>query len=78
VAKLINGPYHLLAGATLNAIAVLSSIDCAEPTSYRAALSNAHAPAWQAAMQHEYSVLMDNGTWEVVDLPPGGVVVNNM
>jgi hypothetical protein len=29
-------------------------------------------------MQKEYSSLMDNGTWELVDLPPGRVVVNNM
>jgi hypothetical protein len=29
-------------------------------------------------MQQEYSSLMDNGTWELVDLPPGRMVVNNM
>jgi hypothetical protein len=29
-------------------------------------------------MQHEYSSLIDNGTWELVDLPPSRVVVNNM
>jgi hypothetical protein len=29
-------------------------------------------------MQHEYSSLMDNGTWELVDLPPGRMVVNCM
>jgi hypothetical protein len=29
-------------------------------------------------MQQEYSSLMDNGTWELVDLPPDRVVVNNM
>jgi hypothetical protein len=33
---------------------------------------------WQAAMHHEYSSLIDNGTWELVDLPLGRVVVNNM
>jgi hypothetical protein len=27
-------------------------------------------------MQHEYSSLIDNGTWELVDLPPDRVVVN--
>jgi hypothetical protein len=41
-------------------------------------LAIAHAPHWQAAIQHEYSSLIDNGTWEVVDLPPDRVVVNNM
>jgi hypothetical protein len=29
-------------------------------------------------MRQEYSSLMDNGTWELVDLPPCRVVVNNM
>jgi hypothetical protein len=29
-------------------------------------------------MQHEYSSLIDNGTWELVDLPSDRVVVNNM
>jgi hypothetical protein len=29
-------------------------------------------------MQHEYSSLTDNGTWELVDFPPGRMVVNNM
>jgi hypothetical protein len=29
-------------------------------------------------MQREYSSLVANGTWELVDLPPGRVVVNNM
>jgi hypothetical protein len=29
-------------------------------------------------MQQEYSFLIDNGTWELVDLPPNRVVVNIM
>jgi hypothetical protein len=29
-------------------------------------------------MKQEYSALMDNGTWELVDLPPGRMVVNIM
>jgi hypothetical protein len=29
-------------------------------------------------MQHEYSSFIDNGKWELVDLPPDRVVVNNM
>jgi hypothetical protein len=29
-------------------------------------------------MQQEYSSLMDNGTWDLVDLPHGRVVVSNM
>jgi hypothetical protein len=49
-----------------------------EPKTYRVVLSIAQAPKWQAAMQQEYSSLMDNGTWELVDLPPDRVVVNIM
>jgi hypothetical protein len=41
-------------------------------------LDNAHAPQWQAAIEQEYSSLIDNGTWELVELPPDRVVVNNM
>jgi hypothetical protein len=29
-------------------------------------------------MQHEYESLMDNGTWELVNLPTDRTVVNNM
>jgi hypothetical protein len=29
-------------------------------------------------MQEEYGSFMDNGTWELVDLPTNRVVVNNM
>jgi hypothetical protein len=29
-------------------------------------------------MQKEYSSLITNGTWELVDLPPCRIVVNNM
>jgi hypothetical protein len=29
-------------------------------------------------MQQEFEILMDNGTWELVDLPGGHAVVNNV
>jgi hypothetical protein len=69
---------HLPAGATTPGIALMSARDCVEPTSYRAALANAQAHAWHAVMQQEYDFLVDNGTWELVDLPAGRTVVNNM
>jgi hypothetical protein len=75
---LIIDPHHIPAGASPSAVALLSARDSVEPKTYRAALSSAQAPDWQAAMQQEYSSLMDNGTWELVDLPSGRVVVNNM
>jgi hypothetical protein len=78
VPDLINGPHHTPAGTSPIAVALMSAQECVEPKSYRAALDNAQAPQWQAAMQKEYSSLIDNGTWELVDLPPSRMVVNNM
>src|ERR1044072_5904673 len=37
-----------------------------EPKSYKQALI---VPAWQAAMQSEFSALLNNGTWSLVPLP---------
>jgi hypothetical protein len=78
VPELITGPPHTPAGTSPTAVALLSARDCVEPKSYRAALDSAQAPQWQAAMQHEYYSLIDNGTWELVDLPTDRLVLNNM
>jgi hypothetical protein len=78
VPDLITGPPHTHAGTSPTAVALLSARECVEPKSHQAALDNAQAPQWQAAMQHAYSSLIDNGTWEFVDLPLGRMVVNNM
>jgi hypothetical protein len=78
LATLITGHSHLPAGATPTDIALLSAKDCVEPTSYRDPLTSAQAPDLQAAMQQEYDFLMDNGTWEPVDLPADRTVVDNM
>jgi hypothetical protein len=78
VATLITGPPHLPTSSPADAVPLLSAMDCVEPTSYRAALSIAQAPKWQTKMQYEYNSLLDNGTWELTDLPAGRAVVNNM
>jgi hypothetical protein len=78
VPNVITCPPHLPAVAVSYDLALLSTRDCAEPKSYRDALSIAQAHDWQSAMQHENTSLMDNGTWELVDLPPDRVVVNNI
>ena len=78
VPDLITGPPHTHAGTSPTAVALLSAREYVEPKSDRAALGITQAPQWQAAMQQEYSSLIDNGTWELVDLPPYRVVVNNM
>jgi hypothetical protein len=59
-------------------VALLYARDCVEPASYRAALSIDHYTEWHVAMQHEYDSLLSSGTWELVDLPAGRAVVNNM
>jgi hypothetical protein len=78
VPDLITGPPHTLAFTSPIAVVLLSGRECVELKSYRAALDSAQAPQWQAAMQHEYSSLIDNGTWDLADLPPDRVVVNIM
>jgi hypothetical protein len=75
---LITSPHHIPAEASPSAVALFSARDIVEPKTYRVALSIAQAPDSQAAMQQEYSSLMGSGTWELVDLPPGRVVINSM
>jgi hypothetical protein len=52
MATLIDGPPHVAAGATPSYVALMLARDCVEPTSDRAALTNAQAPNWQTTMQH--------------------------
>jgi hypothetical protein len=79
VPDLITDSPHTPAGTSHPAVALLSTRECVEPKSYRAAaLDNAQGPQWQAAMQQEYSSLIGNGTWELVVFPPDRVVVNIM
>jgi hypothetical protein len=78
VPDLITGTPHTPAGTSPTAVALLSARECVEPKTYRAALDSAQAPHWQADMQQEYSSVMDNGTWTLVELPPDRVVVNIM
>ena len=47
-------------------LAAISSLK--EPTSYRQAILD---EIWRNSIQDEYVALEDNGTWIVVDLPPG-------
>jgi hypothetical protein len=59
-------------------VARLSARDCVKHALYRAALSSDQSTEWKMAMQEEYDSLLSNGTWELVDLPEGRAVVNNM
>ena len=42
-----------------------------EPRSFADAMRRPDADQWLEAAQHEIQALLDNGTWELVELPPG-------
>ncbi|TQE08632.1 hypothetical protein C1H46_005724 [Malus baccata] len=42
-----------------------------EPRTYKAALESSEAPYWKKAIQSEIESIMQNNTWELVNLPPG-------
>jgi Reverse transcriptase (RNA-dependent DNA polymerase) len=42
-----------------------------DPTSYKQAMSSAEAELWLQAMKEEIKCLIENGTWELTDLPEG-------
>ena len=41
------------------------------PATVEEALASSYAEEWRRAMDEEYSSLMSNGTWELVELPNG-------
>jgi len=48
-----------------------------DPASYDYAMQTPEAPFWQTAMKDEFQSLLDNGMWELVDLPPSRTTVKN-
>ena len=48
-----------------------------DPTTYEYTMQIPEAIFWKPAMEKEMTSLMDNGTWELVDLPPGRKVIKN-
>ena len=47
------------------------------PKDYQEAISSEDAHNWKMAIKEEYSSLMENGTWELVQLPEGRAVIQN-
>ena len=42
-----------------------------EPQSFKEAMSSPEAPYWKEAINDEVESILQNHTWELVDLPPG-------
>ena len=50
-------------------------MDSSEPRSLDEALNGLNASKWKNAAENEYQSLLNNDTWELVDLPPGKNVI---
>ncbi len=48
-----------------------------EPTTFNEAINGDNSPQWKDAVKSEYESLMKNGTWQLVDLPPGRNLVGS-
>ena len=46
-----------------------------EPTSYKEAMSSLEAPFWKEAINSEIESILQNNTWEIVELPPGSKAI---
>ena len=46
-------------------------VAAAEPTTFHEAVSGPDRDKWKASIQEEYDSLLENGTWELTQLPPG-------
>jgi hypothetical protein len=59
------------AGITTAKHTALFVTEVEEPTTLKKALESDHAENWKTAADSEYQFLMENETWELVELPPG-------
>jgi len=50
---------------------VSTCIQVPEPKTIDEALSGTHAKEWKEAAESEYQSLMENDTWDLVELPEG-------
>ena len=46
-----------------------------EPTSYKEAMSSLEAPFWKKAINSEIESILQNNTWEIVELPHGSKAI---
>jgi len=47
------------------------------PKSYQEAMTSEEAGSWETAIKEEYLSLMENGTWELTQLPEGRTTIQN-
>ena len=62
--------YHEYAGITTAKHTALFVTEVEEQTTLKKALESDHAENWKIAADYEYQSLMENKTWEIVELPP--------
>jgi hypothetical protein len=78
LSMMVAHPRHKCSEGPVDDVALVSASVCVEPTSYKAALVSPQSAEWQKAMQLEFDSLTSNQTWDLVLLPAGRRVVNNM
>ena len=71
-AKLTNGSPSDIMESAFAAAAVTKGV----PRTYKEAVNGGHASKWMNSMKSEVTSLQENGTWELVDLPPGKNLVS--
>ncbi|KAI3655721.1 hypothetical protein MP638_001418, partial [Amoeboaphelidium occidentale] len=55
----------------ISAVALSSESLPNEPSTFKEAIHSAHASQWRTAIQEELDSLLENKTWDIVDLPSG-------
>ena len=53
----------------------ISFITIGEPQTYKEAVASPEAPLWKEAINSEVESILQNHTWELVDLPPGNKLI---
>ncbi|KAB2595492.1 hypothetical protein D8674_030942 [Pyrus ussuriensis x Pyrus communis] len=48
-----------------------------EPRTFKEAMSSSKAPLWKEAIKSEMESILENNTWELVDLPPGSKLIGH-
>jgi hypothetical protein len=71
-------PRHMSTEVLAVDVALVSASVCVDPSSYKAALVSPQFVEWQHAMQLEFDSLTSNQIWNLIPLPAGRRVVNNM